>query len=365
MDEKIVEVELGERSYNIHIGSDILSTIGERIKQFHFPHKAVLVSNSDLIKLYGEKIILNLKKNGFEIEIIEVPDGERHKNMQEAEKIYDRLLSSKHDRYSPLIALGGGVIGDLTGFVAATYRRGVPYIQLPTSLLAQVDSSVGGKTAVNHPLGKNMIGAFYQPAGVFIDLNVLKTLPEIEFRSGMAEIIKYGIIADEMLFNFLENRIEDIKNLDFNAVQYIIEASCKIKASIVSKDELEKGLRSVLNYGHTIGHALESLTGYEKYRHGEAVAIGMTVAAHISHEAGLCDIKDVERVKGLIESFDLPTQLPEISPEKILSTLYYDKKVKNDRIKLILMKKLGSVVIRDDILDKIILKSLKKLRGRI
>ncbi len=361
MNEKVVKVELGERSYHIHIGLSTLETIGERIQQFHFSHKAVLISNSDLIKLYGERIILNLKKNGFEMEVIEVPDGEKYKNMREAEKIYDRLLDGKHDRYSPLIALGGGVLGDLTGFVAATYRRGVPYIQIPTSLLAQVDSSVGGKTAVNHPLGKNMIGAFYQPAGVFIDLNALKTLPEIEFRCGMAEIIKYGIIADEMLFNFLESRVEDIKNLDFNALQYIIEASCKIKASIVSKDEREKGLRSVLNYGHTIGHALESLTGYEKYKHGEAVAIGMIAAAFISHEAELCDKKDVERVKKLIESFNLATQLPNISPEKILSALYYDKKVRNDKIKLVLMKQPGSVVIRDDIPDEIILKSLSAL----
>ena len=190
MNEKVVKVELGERSYYIHIGLNTLNTIGERIQQFHFSHKAVLISNSHLIKLYGERIILNLKKNGFEMEVIEVPDGEKYKNMREAEKIYDRLLDGKHDRYSPLIAMGGGVLGDLTGFVAATYRRGVPYIQIPTSLLAQVDSSVGGKTAVNHPLGKNMIGAFYQPAGVFVDLNALKTLPKIEFRCGMAKIIK-------------------------------------------------------------------------------------------------------------------------------------------------------------------------------
>jgi len=361
VDEKIVEIELGERSYSIHIGQDILSTIGERIKEFHFPLKGALISNSSLIKLYGEKIISSLKNNGFEMEVIEFPDGEKYKNLHEAEKIYDRLLSVNHDRYSPLIALGGGVTGDITGFIAATYRRGIPYLQIPTSLLAQVDSSVGGKTAVNHPLGKNMIGAFYQPSGVFVDLNVLKTLPEIEFRCGVAEIIKYGIIADEKLFNFLENHVEDIKNLDFQALQYIIEASCKIKASVVSKDELEQGLRAILNYGHSIGHALESLTGYEKYKHGEAVAIGMVAEAFISYEAGLCEKKDVERIKTLIESFDLPTELPEIKPEKVLSALYYDKKVKDDKIKIILMKKPGSVVIRDDIPDEIILKSLKAL----
>lgn len=361
MDEKIIEVELGDRSYYIYIARDILDAIGKRIKPFHFPPKGALVSNPNLIKLYGKRVLLSLKKNGFDMEVIEVPEGERYKNMREAEKIYTRLLSSKLDRYSPLIALGGGVIGDLTGFVAATYRRGVPYIQIPTSLLAQVDSSIGGKTAVNHPLGKNMIGAFHQPTGVFIDLSVLKTLSEREFRCGMAEIIKYGIIADEKLFNFLEKYYKNIKNLDFKKLQYIIESSCKIKASIVSKDEREKGLRSILNFGHTIGHALESLTGYKKYNHGEAVAIGIVAASSISHEVGLCSKKDVDRVIRVIEAFELPTQLPKINPEKILKALYYDKKVRNNKIKLILMKKPGSVVIRDDISDKTILKSLRSL----
>ncbi len=361
MNEKIVKVELGERSYSIHIGEDVLDTIGQRIKQFDFPLKGALVSNPGLIKLYGEKVASNLKKNGFDMEVIEIPDGEKYKSMGEAEKIYDRLLSSKLDRYSPLFALGGGVIGDLTGFVAATYRRGVPYIQIPTSLLAQVDSSVGGKTAVNHPLGKNMIGAFYQPSGVFMDLNVLKTLPEIEFRCGMAEIIKYGIITDSKLFNYLEKNREDIKNLDLNALQYIIESSCKIKASVVSKDERETGIRAILNFGHTIGHALESLTEYKKYKHGEAVAMGMVAAAYISHEVGMCNKDNVERVRAIIEAYDLPTQLPEIDPEKILKTIYYDKKVRDNKIKLILMKKPGSVEIRDDISDDIILKALSKL----
>ncbi len=246
MKEKIVEVELGERTYNINIGLDILDTIGKRIKGFQFPLRSALVSNPNLISLYGERVLSSLKKNGFEVIVIEVPEGERYKNLEEAEKLYDRLLSAKLDRYSPIIAMGGGVIGDLTGFVAATYRRGVPYIQIPTSLLAQVDSSVGGKTAVNHPLGKNMIGAFYQPKGVFVDLNALKTLPEIEFRCGMAEIIKYGIIGDEKLFTYLEKNGDEIKSLDLKALQYIVESSCKIKALIVSKDECEKGLRGVL-----------------------------------------------------------------------------------------------------------------------
>lgn len=361
MDEKIVAVELGDRSYCIHIGAATLDSIGEQIKKLDFPLKGALVSNKNLLKLYGEKVLSNLKENGFEIEVIEIPDGEEYKNMKQAEKIYDRLMSTRHDRYSPLIALGGGVIGDLTGFVAATYRRGVPFIQIPTSLLAQVDSSIGGKTAVNHPLGKNMIGAFYQPSEVFIDLNVLKTLPEIEFRCGMAEIIKYGIIADEMLFNFLESNVEKITNLDFKSLQYIIQSSCEIKASIVSKDEREEGIRSVLNFGHTIGHALESLTGYRKYRHGEAVALGMIAAATISHEEGLCDKKNVERIKELIKAYDLPVQFPEISPEKILDALYYDKKVRDNKIKLILMKKPGIVEIRNDIQDEIIIKSLRSL----
>lgn len=361
MKEKIVEVELGERSYNIHIGLNLLEGIGERIEKFKFPLRGTLVSNPNIIKLYGKRVLSSFKKSGLDIDVIEIPEGESYKNMREAEKIYDRLLSNNLDRYSPLIAMGGGVIGDITGFAAATYRRGIPYIQLPTSLLAQVDSSVGGKTAVNHPLGKNMIGAFYQPKGVFIDLTALKTLPEIEFRCGMAEIIKYGIIADNKLFSYLEKNIENIKKLDLDTLQYIIESSCKIKASIVSQDEQEKGFRAILNFGHTIGHALESLTEYKKYKHGEAVAIGMVAASFISHEAGLCNKKDVDRVKGLIEAFDLPTDLPSIPPEKILKTLYYDKKVRDNKIKLILMKKLGSVEIRDDISDKMILKVLNGL----
>ena len=361
MNEKTLEVGLDERSYNIHIAQNILDTMGERIKQFGFPLKTALISNPNLLSLYGERLISSLKKNGFETEVIKVPEGENYKNLKEAEKIYERLLLSKFDRYSPLIALGGGVIGDLAGFVAATYMRGVPYIQIPTSLLAQVDSSVGGKTAVNHRLGKNMIGAFYQPKGVYIDLNFLNTLPDIEFRCGMAEIIKYGIIADANLFNFLDDSIEKIKDKDVESLRFIIESSCGIKARIVSEDEKEKGIRAILNFGHTIGHALESLTRYSKYKHGEAVSIGMVVAAHISYEIGLCAKKDVDRVKDLIASFDLPTQLPNINAEKILKTLYYDKKVRDNKVKLVLMKTPGAVEIRDDIPDKIIVKTLSSL----
>lgn len=361
MTEKIVEVELTKRGYEICIGLDVLDTIGERIKRFQFPLRCVLISNPNLLGLYGERVLTSLKKNGFKTEAITIPEGEEYKNLREVEKIYDRLLSGQLDRYSPLIALGGGVIGDITGFVAATYMRGIPYIQIPTSLLAQVDSSIGGKTAVNHSLGKNMIGAFYQPKGVFIDLNVLKTLPEIEFRCGMSEIIKYGIISDETLFTYLEINREKIKSHDLNALQYIIESSCKIKALIVSKDECEEGLRAVLNFGHSIGHVLESLTGYKKYKHGEAVAIGMVAASYISYEMGLCGMEDVGRVRNLIESYDLPVKLPEINIKELLKAIHYDKKVKDKKVKLILMKKPGLVEIKDDVSDKIILKGLMNL----
>lgn len=361
MKEKIVEVKLSKKGYDICIGRDILDTIGERIKRFQFPLRCVLISNPYLLDFYGERVLASLKTYGFKTEAIKVPDGERYKNLREVEKIYDRLLSVQIDRYSPIIALGGGIIGDITGFVAATYKRGIPFIQIPTSLLAQVDSSIGGKTGVNHPLGKNMIGAFYQPKGVFIDLNVLKSLPEIEFRCGMAEIIKYGIISDKKLFTYLEKNRGKIKNHDSNALQYIIESSCKIKALIVSKDEREEGLRAILNFGHSIGHALESLTGYKKYKHGEAVAIGMVAASFISHEMGLCSMEDVERVRDLIESYDLPTKLPKINIKELLKAMHYDKKVKDNKVKLILMKKLGLVEIKDDVSDKIILKSLGSL----
>ena len=263
------------------------------------------------------------------------------------------------DRRSFVIALGGGVVGDLGGFVASTFMRGIPYIQIPTSLLAQVDSSVGGKTAVNHPKGKNLIGTFYQPLAVFIDTSFLKTLSKEEFLNGMAEVVKYGIIADKKLFGFMEKNVAKILSLDPKALGYIIQRSCSIKADIVEKDEKEANIRAVLNFGHTVGHAVENVSGY-RFRHGEAVSVGMACAARISREIGLCQEKDVQRIENLLSLFGLPVHCRELSSRKIVRTLERDKKVLDRKIRFILLKGIGTVEIYDDLSRRLVQKVLEK-----
>ncbi len=276
-----------------------------------------------------------------------VPDGEEYKVLLWVNFIYGELLQHKLDRASALIALGGGVIGDIAGFAASTYMRGISFIQAPTTLLAQVDSSVGGKTGVNHPLGKNMIGTFYQPRLVWTDVNTLKTLPKKEFLAGMAEVIKYGVIWDEDLFRFLEDNREKIHNLERDALEYIIRRSCEIKAEVVSRDERESGLRAILNYGHTIGHALETVTGYTTFLHGEAVAIGMHLEARLSLLSGLISDAEVKRIHSLIKAYDLPVEIPpHIDMNKIISSMQLDKKVVAGELKFILPEKIGSVSIK-------------------
>ena len=260
-------------------------------------------------------------------DFIEVPEGESSKSLQQTGSIYDRLLEMNCDRKSALIALGGGVIGDLTGFIAATYQRGIPFVQIPTTLLAQVDSSVGGKTAVNHPRGKNMIGAFYQPKLVVIDLDTLQTLPKKEFRAGLAEVVKYGVIADAKLFNFIEDNTKEILSLNSDCLEHIIETSCAIKAGVVEKDERENRHRMILNFGHTFAHSIETLTNYTEYLHGEALAIGMVQAAWLSVETGRCAPEDVPmRITSLLKKIGLPTQPPDLKSKSIIESMYYDKK---------------------------------------
>jgi 3-dehydroquinate synthase len=282
---------------------------------------------------------------------IEIPDGEQHKNLDWANAIYTSLLTNMFDRKSALVALGGGVIGDLTGFAAATFLRGVPFIQVPTTLLAMVDSSVGGKTGVNHAMGKNMIGAFYQPKKVLMDLSVLKTLPKEEFLSGMAEVIKYGVIRDAAFFDYLVNNREKILSLDPDALSHVIQRSCEIKAEVVSKDECEGGLRAILNYGHTVGHALEKAENYTM-RHGYAVAIGMVYAARLAHKTGLCDASVSQRVEELIKSYGLPTDLSALSRKpavtELMDTMQIDKKAEGGKVKFVLPKKIGEVVITQE-----------------
>ena len=314
-----VRVELGERSYDIEIGTGTLGGLGAKMKALGLSGRVGVVTNETVGPLYAGAVLESLTGAGFAPLLLEIPDGEEYKSLAWAWHLYDRLLSARFDRKCALVALGGGVIGDLTGFVAATYMRGIPFVQVPTTLLSQVDSSVGGKTGVNHPLGKNMIGAFYQPRYVLADVATLNTLPQEEFLSGMAEVVKYGVIYDPAFFEFIETSREAILNKDPDTLCRMIKRSCEIKADVVGKDERESGLRAILNFGHTAGHAVESLTSYTGYRHGEAVAIGMVVAARLAHKSGLCGREVEARVESLLSAIGLPVKMPVFPPEAVLA----------------------------------------------
>ena len=342
-----VRVELGQRSYDIIIDKGILSKIGEGLLPFNFFSKIIIISNPSVFRLYGGIVINSLSKAGFKCSSILIPDGEEYKDYFWAYHILSELLTARLDRNSCLIALGGGVIGDMTGFVASIYMRGIHFVQVPTTLLAQVDSSVGGKTGVNHPLGKNMLGTFYQPKLVWIDIDTLSTLPQRELLCGISEIIKYGIIWDENLFEFMERNRDTVMNLDTEALTYIIRRSCEIKAEVVSEDERESGLRAILNYGHTIGHAVETGTGYRRYLHGEAVAMGMYLEAVLAGKIVQLGKQQISRIKAIIDSYGLPSRLPpDINFENLIEHIKLDKKVEADQIKLILPERIGKVIIR-------------------
>jgi 3-dehydroquinate synthase len=335
-------VNLGERSYPIHVGANILDRVGASLQQVGLRGKVAVVSNPTVAQLYLDSIHDALSASGFEVEVILLPDGEEHKNLKSLVMIYDGLVKARLERKSCILALGGGVIGDLAGFAAATYLRGVPYVQLPTTLLAQVDSSVGGKTAVNHDSGKNLIGAFYQPKLVLIDITVLRTLPRRELIAGLAEVVKYGIIADPILFRLLEDKIERLLGLDRELLIQVIATCCAIKARVVEQDEREDDYRAVLNFGHTVGHALEAATDYQRFLHGEAVAIGMAKAAAISLQQGFCDRKSFERVIQLIKKVGLPTELPSsISIANLLQGMEVDKKAAAGKIKFVMCDGIG------------------------
>ncbi len=348
-----VRVHLGERSYDIMIGSRLVDKIGLRIKEFR-PSKVAIISNKTVFPLYGESILQSLKEHHIDPEILLIPDGEEYKDLLWTYYLHGELLKATFDRSSLLIALGGGVIGDITGFVASTYMRGIKFMQVPTTLLSQVDSSVGGKTGVNHPLGKNMIGTFYQPSLVMVDIDTLKTLPHKEFLSGMAEVIKYGIIADRDLFDYVKNNKQDILSFGDSIIQ-IIKRSCAIKADVVSKDEQESGLRAILNFGHTIGHAIETVTGYKRYLHGEAIAIGMCAAAELAVKSGICNPTETSHIRELIQSYNLPSLIPDdLNAAEILRAMEIDKKVKAGKINLILPESIGTVRIENDVDREII-----------
>ena len=344
--EKVL-VDLGAASYEIFIGTDILSGVEKFISG-----KALLVTQENIFKLCAEK---------FPYEVAFIPDGETSKSLREAEKLYTRAIETGLDRKSVVIALGGGVVGDLAGFVAATFMRGISLIQIPTTLLAQVDSSVGGKTAVNHALGKNLIGAFHQPRAVFIDLNFLKTLPEPEIKSGLGEVVKYGVISDEKLFSYFEDNADKILSRDLKTLAHIVKRSCEIKAQVVGADEKESGLRRILNFGHTMAHAIEEETHYEKYRHGEAVAIGMLAAAQISSELGKTSAANVTRLENLIKKFGMVTNCAGLDADKLYDVTFRDKKTVGGKVNWVLMKNFGEVEISNDVPAQVV----KKVFGRL
>jgi len=357
---KKIRVELAERSYNIYIGNGIFDEIGERLRRFDLSQKIALISNPTVLALYGSRALDSLHRAGFDVITVTVADGEEYKNLASLEGIYDELLRHRLDRSSALLALGGGVIGDITGFAASTYMRGISYIQIPTTLLAQVDSSVGGKTGVNHVLGKNMIGTFWQPRIVWIDTDTLRTLPQRELLAGLAEVIKYGVIWDDALFTFLEENRERILNLSPDALAHVIERSCEIKADVVSKDERESGLRAILNYGHTIGHAIETATEYTRYLHGEAVAIGMCLEARLSELLGVLAPEHSRRIRALIDAYGLPSVMPDtVATDDIISLIQLDKKTVAGEVKFILPEKIGKVIAKKGIEEGVLRSSLR------
>ncbi len=357
-----LHVALGNRSYPIYIGSGVLeqaSLLTQHIKS----KQVMVVSNTTIAPLYMDKVLANLQD--YVVEQIILPDGEQYKTLEVLARIFDKLLACKFSRNATLIALGGGVIGDMGGFAAACYQRGIPFIQIPTTLLAQVDSSVGGKTGVNHVLGKNMIGAFYQPQCVIADADVLDTLDDRQLAAGLAEVIKYGLISDAAFFNWLEQNIALLLNRDKKALAYAIEQSCQNKAQIVAEDETEMGLRAILNLGHTFGHAIETGIGYGEYLHGEAVAIGTCLAADLSRRLGWLTDLDVERIVRLFVKANLPVTPPaQLDANRFLTLMAVDKKNVDGKIRVILLEKIGLATLPTDI-DEELLELTLNTYGRV
>ena len=347
-DTKTVRVALGPRSYDIKVGEGLLPKLGAEMAGRGLSGLAGIITNETVSPLYAQAAIDSLGAAGFQPKLFVMPDGEKFKSLEWVSVIYGWLLDLRFERKSPLVALGGGVIGDITGFAAATYLRGVPFVQVPTTLLSQVDSSVGGKTGVNHPLGKNMIGAFYQPRLVLADIATLGTLPDEEFLSGMAEIVKYGVIYDAELFGYIDTNKGAITAREPWALMHIIRRSCEIKAAVVAEDERESGLRAILNFGHTVGHAVESLTEYTEYRHGEAVAIGMVAAAKLAHRSGLCGADTPVRIEALLRAIGLPVSMPGLDPKAVLEAISHDKKAEDGKVKMVLPRKIGKVAVTAD-----------------
>ncbi|MDF1779768.1 MAG: 3-dehydroquinate synthase [Alcanivoracaceae bacterium] len=340
-----LNVSLADRSYPIYIGEDLLSS--DYVRRHVRARQVMIVTNEMIAPLYLEKVLAGL--SGLQVDTVVLPDGERFKTLSTLETIFDALLEKRHARTTTLVALGGGVVGDMTGFAAACYQRGVDFIQIPTTLLAQVDSSVGGKTAVNHPRGKNMIGAFYQPKAVIIDTSVLATLPERELGAGIAEVIKYGLIRDAEFFDWLEVNMQALRERNAEALVYAIERSCRNKAEVVADDETEQGVRATLNLGHTFGHAIETATGYSEWLHGEAVGAGMLMAAAFSADLQWLPEEQVTRIEALLKLAHLPTAPPpSMKAGQFRELMALDKKVHDGQLRLVLLKGVGHSVVTAD-----------------
>ncbi|VVE33875.1 3-dehydroquinate synthase [Pandoraea anhela] len=335
-----LKLDLGERAYPIHIGTELLKQDALFAPHVRGTH-AVIVTNTTVAPLYAEQVAQTLQRLGKRVVTAVLPDGEAHKNWQTLNLIFDELLGAQADRKATLIALGGGVVGDMTGFAAACYMRGVPFVQVPTTLLSQVDSSVGGKTGINHPLGKNMIGAFWQPSSVLIDIGTLSTLPDRELAAGMAEVIKHGAIADPQYFDWIEANIDALNGRDTAALTYAVQRSCEIKAAVVASDEREQGLRATLNFGHTFGHAIEAGLGYGEWLHGEAVGCGMVMAADLSARLGFIDEAMVPRIKALVAAAKLPVVGPDLGEDRYIDLMRVDKKAEGGDIRFVLLNRLG------------------------
>lgn len=346
-----LHVDLGERGYPVYIGRDLLAD-GALLAQHIAGSQVVIVTNETVAPLYLEAVKAALGPRQLVTEII-LPDGEQYKTLETLMTIFDRVMADKHNRTTTFIALGGGVVGDITGFAAASYQRGVNFIQIPTTLLAQVDSSVGGKTAVNHPLGKNMIGAFYQPKAVLIDISTLQTLPPRELSAGLAEVIKYGLISDEPFYRWLQQHVPRLQAKEESALAEAIERSCSIKARVVAADEREGGVRAILNLGHTFGHAIETGQGYGRWLHGEAVATGMLLALEMSARRGWIAASEVDDYRTLLLRMELPVHIPDdMEAEAFLSLMSRDKKVIDGRLRLVLVKSIGDACIVDDATER-------------
>lgn len=337
----IVNVDLGSRSYRIVVASGALASVGASLRELSVGTRAAVVSDGAVARLHGKTVVTSLESAGFAVATIEVPEGEAAKTLAVAQHCWNELLAAGLDRTSTVLALGGGAVGDVAGFAAATYMRGVNFVQLPTTVLAQVDASIGGKTAVDHPLGKNLIGAFHQPRLVVVDPAIARTLPEREFRSGLAEIVKHGIVLDAAYFAEVERDAAPLLARELAVLERIIGGSCRLKASVVERDEREAELRHVLNYGHTIGHALEAATGYARFAHGEAVSLGIVAEARLARRLGIANDETVARQERLLEVLGLPVRAASIDLDPVVSAIARDKKAKDGRVPFVLAPRIG------------------------